>query len=88
MSGYPDSAALLHGALQQSWRNDRRLRFWLLPWRWCVWWITRYGSCLAAAALVSASSSSALDEASKALAPDSLNLIPSYELQINPPTKP
>jgi hypothetical protein len=88
MSGYPDSAALLRGALQQSWRNDQRLRSRLLPWRWCVWWITRYGSCLAAAALVSASSPSILDEASKVLSPESLNLILSHQLQINPPTKP
>jgi hypothetical protein len=84
-ASFPDSAALLQRALQQSWQRDRRIRRWRLPWRWCVWWLTRYGSSFIAAALVSAST----PPASNALptpAAEALKLTPSYQLKSPTPS--
>ncbi len=79
---YPDSAALLRAALQQSWKRDRRIRRWRLPWRWSLWWLTRYGSSFIAAALVSSSTPLALNALSPPNAPDEpLKLAPSYQLK-------
>ncbi len=84
---FPDSAALLQRALEQSWQRDRRIRRWRLPWRWGVWWLTRYGSSFIAAALVSASTPLALNALSQPIAPaESLKLTPSYQLKSPTPS--
>jgi hypothetical protein len=83
-ASYPDSATLLRSALQQSWQRDRRLRFWRLPWRWSIWWLTRYGSSFIAAALVTASTPDAFQTAFNALPAEVLKLTPSYQINIIP----
>jgi hypothetical protein len=84
IAAYPDTPALLHRALQQSWQRDRQTRRWKLSLRWTVWWLTRYGSSVVAAILVSASSPDFIKPTSTQPT-ESLRLAPSY--QLNSPTK-
>ena len=87
IAAYPDTPALLHRALQQSWQRDQQIRRWKLSLRWAVWWLTRYGSSLVAAVLVSASTPDFSNPAPhQSIEPaESLRLAPSY--QLNSPTK-
>ena len=87
IAAYPDTPALLHRALQQSWQRDHQTRRWKLSLRWAVWWLTRYGSSLVAAVLVSASTPDFIKPApAEPVEPaESLRLAPSY--QLNSPTK-
>jgi hypothetical protein len=81
-----DSAALLRSALHKSWRRDRWLGAWRLSSRWSLWWITRYGSSLIAAVLLSASTELLFDTAGHSEPVDGLKLKLSYEITLPPHT--
>jgi hypothetical protein len=85
----PDTAALLRQNLQQSWRRDRRIRAFKLPWRWGTWALARYGSsAIAAAVLVASTPDLWLAHTLPPVPLDTLILKPSFELSLTPTLRP